>query len=147
MRLLEKYAVVCGGGFNHRFGLYDMVIIKDNHMKICKKEKLPIVEIIASVKRKIPHGTKVEIEASDLRDIKFATAPGVDIVMLDNMNLKTLRRAVKIIRALKKDIIIEISGNVNLKNITKIAKLDVDRISIGKITHSAPSIDFSLEVV
>ncbi|MDI6641898.1 MAG: carboxylating nicotinate-nucleotide diphosphorylase [Elusimicrobiota bacterium] len=147
LRLLEKYAVSCGGGFNHRFGLYDMVIIKDNHIKICKKEKLPIVEIIASVKRKIPYGTKLEIEINDLRDIKFALQGAVDIIMLDNMDLKTLRRAIKIIRAIKKDVIIEVSGNVNLKNITKIAKLDIDRISIGKITHSAPAVDFSLEVI
>jgi len=147
LRILEKYAVKCGGGKNHRMGLYDMVIIKDNHIRLCKKRRIPIVHILDSFKGAVTRGTKIEFEAQNLRDVELALQSDVDIIMLDNMEYKTLKRAVKIIRKSKKDVLIEISGGITLKNVERIANLKPDIISVGGITHSIPAIDFSLEIV
>ena len=143
MRVLEKYAVSMGGGCNHRMGLWDQVLIKDNHL------------ILSSIgdavkKAKARHYKNVEIEVDDLGGFKFALEAGADIIMLDNMKLEDVRKAVRIRTKndKKKKIrtMLEYSGGVNLENVRRIANTGVDRISVGFLTHSAPSIDFSLEI-
>ena len=146
LRMLDKYAVVCGGGVNHRMGLYDMALVKDNYISIYHNSKIPLYQLISSLKSKLPYGTKIELEADNIRDVELGLTQQVNIIMLDNMDIKTLKKAVKIIRKSKKPVEIEVSGRVNLKNIERIARLGVDRISIGEITHSAPAADFSLEI-
>jgi len=147
LRVIEKYAVRCGRGHNHRMNLSEMVLIKDNHIKICRNEKLPLGQLISFMRGKIPRGTRIEIEVQNLRQLDFALKNPPDIIMLDNMDFKTLQKAVGVIRKSGHDIEIEVSGRVNLKNIERIARLKVDRISTGEITHSAPAMDFSLEII
>ncbi len=146
-RSLEKYAVKLGGGTNHRFGLDDMILIKDNHIQAAGS----ITEAVKLASQKNKRNVPIEVETQNLREVKEALKAGVDFIMLDNFSLKNLKLAVKIIRDLerknKKKIKIEASGNVNLENVKKIARTGVDLISVGKITHSAPALDFSLKLV
>lgn len=139
LRVLEKYAVRMGGGFNHRFGLYDAVLIKDNHIELSGSIK----KAVENVKGKTSHTTRIEVEARSLKEVKDALQSGVDIIMLDNMDLETTRKAVKLIKG---KALIEASGNINLDNVRKIAETGVDLISIGALTHSAPAVDISLEI-
>ncbi len=146
-RSLEKYAVRMGGGVNHRFGLYDMILIKDNHIKAAGS----ITEAIKLARQKNKKRLPVEVETKNLTEVKAALKTEVGFIMLDNFSAKNLKLAVKIIRDFekkgKKEIKIEASGNVNLKNVKKIAQSGVDFISVGKITHSTPALDFSLKLV
>lgn len=149
LRLLEKYAVRCGGGVNHRIGLYDQVLIKDNHLAVicarCGEEGL--VAELKRVRREIPPDILMEVEASDLREVKAAAEAGADIVMLDNMTLDAMREAVALVKARGgRPPILEASGGVNLGTVKAIALTGVDRISVGALTHSAPSVDISLEI-
>jgi nicotinate-nucleotide pyrophosphorylase (carboxylating) len=139
LRVLEKYAVRMGGGFNHRFGLYDAVLIKDNHIELSGSIK----KAVENVKGKTSHTTRIEVEARSLKEVKDALQSGVDIIMLDNMDLETTRKAVKLIKG---KALIEASGNINLDNVRAVAKTGVNLISIGAITHSAPAVDISLEI-
>lgn len=147
LREMEKYAVKTGGGHNHRMGLYDMVLIKDNHLKLIKQTE--IIKLIESVRRKIPKNTKIEIEVETLDELKNVYDCKADIIMLDNMNPAKLKKAVEWIKKQKKSKkpLLEASGNVNLLNVKEIAKTGVDFISIGEITHSAPALDISLEII
>lgn len=155
LRYLEKYAVSCGGGYNHRMGLYDMVLIKDNHWRIAgarPRERAPSGWNLQEIKKKIPPGMKVEVEVNNLRQLKGILAMDVDIIMLDNMRLPMLKKAVRMVevagdRKGAKSPAIEVSGRINLNSIKQIAHLGVDRISVGEITHSARALDISLEVV
>ncbi|MBU0952519.1 MAG: carboxylating nicotinate-nucleotide diphosphorylase [Elusimicrobia bacterium] len=147
LRVLEKYAVICGGGVNHRMGLYDMALVKDNYISIYRYGRIPSYQLISSLKSKLPYGMKIEFEADNMRDVELAAANNVNIIMLDNMDIKTLKKAIKFIKKSKKNIEIEVSGRVNLKNVARIAKLGADRISVGEITHSSPAVDFSLDIV
>lgn len=146
-RSLEKYAVKIGGGTNHRFGLDDMILIKDNHIKAAGS----ITEAVKLAKQKNKRNVPIEIETKNLREVREALKAGVNFIMLDNFSLKNLKLAVIIIRNFekksKKKIKIEASGNVSLKNVRKIAQTGVDLISVGKITHSAPALDFSLKLI
>jgi nicotinate-nucleotide pyrophosphorylase (carboxylating) len=142
LRTLEKYAVKTGGGNNHRFGLYDGILIKDNHIKIAGG----ITQAVKEVQQNLPTRMKVEVETKNLDEIKEAVELGVDIIMLDNMNLELIHEAVKIIKESKKDILIEASGKINLDNVIQIAAAGVDIISIGALTHSAKALDLSLEI-
>lgn len=143
LRLLEKYAVACGGGNNHRIGLYDMILVKDNHLKLVDSWEL----IVDRLKLK-PKGMKVEIEADTLAQVKeILKARITDIILLDNMSIATLKKAIKYIRQTSPRTLIEISGGVTLQSVKQYAKLGVDRISIGALTHSAPALDISLEIV
>ena len=146
LRELEKYAVSIGGGFNFRIGLWDGVMIKDNHldgMRV-KGEGRGVKDIRDSVMMFKNRGYKnVEVEVESIAEFKEALEAEADIIMLDNMKVEDIRKAVKLKGA---NVILEASGGVSLENIKKIAKTGVDRISIGELTHSAPSIDFSLEV-
>jgi nicotinate-nucleotide pyrophosphorylase (carboxylating) len=139
LRALEKYAVVVGGGRNHRFGLYDAVLIKDNHIEIAGGVK----KAIMAARHQIPHTMKVEVEVESLEQIDEALEVKADIIMLDNMTPELMREAVEKIagRAL-----IEASGGVTEETIVDIAKTGVDYISIGALTHSIRSLDISLDI-
>ena len=136
LREFEKYAVRVGGGFNHRFGLYDMVMLKENHIRA-------VGSITAAVNRIRKHTTsyKIEVEVTNLRELEEAAKCGVDRIMLDNMSLSEMREAVKKISGKVK---LEASGNVTLETIGKIAETGVDFISSGSLTHSYKSFDISL---
>lgn len=145
MRYLEKYAVRMGGGYNHRFGLYDGILIKDNHIKAAGGIKEAIGNIKKS--RAFHHLLKIEVEVKDINEVKEALEAGADVIMLDNMDLEKITKAVKIIREKKPWILIEASGNVNLGNVRRIAETGVDFISLGMLTHSAEAADISLKIV
>lgn len=138
LRGLEKYAVRTGGGFNHRFGLYDMVLIKDNHVD----EAGGVAQAVKKARRK-NKGVPVEVEARTYGEAKNAVDSKADIILLDNMGVKELKRAIGVIGKMAK---IEISGGVNLKNVRQLAGLGVDRISVGMLTHSPGTLDFSLKI-
>jgi nicotinate-nucleotide pyrophosphorylase (carboxylating) len=141
-RRFEKYAVKCGGGKNHRIGLFDMVLIKDNHLVALRNEKPNAIAAAVMRARKKYPSLKVEVEADTLAQVAQAVEAKADIILLDNMPLKTLRAAVKIVggRALT-----EASGGVNLKTVGAIAATGVDYISVGAITHSARAVDIGLD--
>lgn len=139
LRVLEKYAVCVGGGYNHRFGLFDGILIKNNHLKIAGS----ITRAVQKARKNISPMIKIEVEVEDLTGVEEALAAGVDIIMLDNMAPEVMHQAVKIIdgRALT-----EASGRVSETNILEVAKSGVDFISVGAITHSARALDISLSV-
>lgn len=141
LRDLAKYAVRCGGGFNHRMGLYDAALIKDNHWVHSRN----LARSVMRLRRRKP-GLAVEIEAATLAQVRRALDAEADMILLDNMSRSMLRRAVALIRAASRETLIEISGGVTLGNIRALAKLEPDRISIGRLTHSAPALDMSLEI-
>jgi nicotinate-nucleotide pyrophosphorylase (carboxylating) len=142
LRKLEKYAVLCGGGHNHRFGLFDGVLIKDNHIVAAGGIK----NAIGSVRKKMPHNLKIEVEVADITQLNEAIRAKADIIMLDNMDIDMIREAVLIVKSNSEDILIEVSGNVRYDRLEEICKSKVDIISVGELTHSISSIDFSLEL-
>lgn len=139
LRLLDKMAVKTGGGFNHRMGLYDAVLIKDNHITAAGSVTKAVKDQKKSLNKKI----KIEVETKNLDEVKEALKSGVDIIMLDNMGIAEMKKAVKIVRGRA---LLEASGNVNLKRVSKIAGVGVDLISVGEITHSARAADISLKI-
>jgi nicotinate-nucleotide pyrophosphorylase (carboxylating) len=141
-RRFEKYAVACGGGRNHRIGLFDMVIIKDNHLAALQNEKPNAVAAAIQLARKKFPKLKVEVEADTLEQVAQAADAGVDIILLDNMTPEQLRQAVKIAKGRAKT---EASGGVNLGAIRAIAGSGVDFISVGALTHSARAVDIGLD--
>ena len=142
MRKLEKYAVVCGGGFNHRFGLFDGILIKDNHIIAAGGIK----NAVAMARKGTPHQLNIEVEVKDFDELKEAISCKADIIMLDNMDIENINKAVKLIRDKLGDLaIIEVSGGVNLDSLEDICKAGIDIVSVGALTHSAPAADFSLE--
>jgi len=147
LRELEKYAVNVGGGCNHRMGLYDGIMIKDNHLAGLRYQvkSLKLQNIKDSVMKFKSRGYKnIEVEVENLAEFREALESGADIIMLDNMKPEEIKKAVKLKKGSK--VILEASGGIGLENVKKIARTGVDRISVGKLTHSAPSIDFSLEI-
>jgi len=139
LRFLEKYAVRVGGGYNHRFALYDAVMIKDNHIKGAGG----IAQAVAAARAAIPHTMTIEVEAESLEQVREALEAGADIIMLDNMSNEQMVEAVQLIdeRAL-----VEASGGVNLETVGAIAKTGVDIISVGALTHSVKAFDISLDL-
>ena len=139
LRQIEKYAVRMGGGRNHRFGLFDGILIKDNHIKAAGG----ITKAVESARRKARHLPKIEVETGNLDDVREALSAKADTIMLDNMPVEIMREAVKLIagRAL-----VEASGNVTLDTIRAIAETGVDFISVGSLTHSAPAADISMKI-
>lgn len=139
LRMLEKYAVRVGGGHNHRFNLADGILIKDNHIAACGSISLAVDRVRAVA----PHTIRVEVETDTLEQVRECLDCGVDIIMLDNMTLDEMREAVSLIegRAL-----VEASGGVNLDTVRDIAETGVDLISVGRLTHSAPACDISMEL-
>lgn len=138
LRVLEKYAVTCGGGYNHRFNLSDGIMLKDNHISVCGGIK----NAVTLVREKSSFIRKIEVETESLDMVKEAIETGVDIIMLDNMDLETAKKAVDMIG---NNAITEFSGNVSLKNIEEIGKLGVDYVSVGALTHSYSVLDFSMK--
>jgi len=138
LRNLEKYAVKMGGGENHRLNLSEMVLIKDNHLRIIGS----ISEAVLLAKKKIKPGIKIEVEATCLEEVKEAVNSGADIIMLDNMPLNKVKEAVDWVRG---RVLIEVSGNVTLSDAERIAQIGVDFISVGSLTHSYKSLDISME--
>ena len=138
LRVLEKYAVRCGGGRNHRFGLYDAVMIKDNHIAAAGG----VAQALAAAKSACGHMVKVEIEVDTLEQLETALAGGADVVLLDNMSTDDLKRAVEVNQGRA---ILEASGNITLDTVRAIAETGVDVISSGWITHSAPTLDLGLD--
>ncbi len=139
LRLLEKYAVKIGGGENHRIGLYDMILIKDNHITSAGGISSALKIVLMDKKE-----FKIEIETKNLKEVKESLNFRVNRIMLDNFKLKDLKKAVKLIRSKDKKVEIEASGRVNLKNVRKIALSGVDYISVGALTHSVKPLDLSL---
>ncbi len=139
LRYLERYAVRVGGGYNHRFGLYDAVLIKDNHIAVCGG----ITSAVHRAKRALPHTMKVEVECTTLQQVVEAMEAGADIVLLDNMTPEQMREAVQLAKG---RVLLEASGGVRLDTVRQIAETGVDAISVGAITHSAPAIDIKLEL-
>ena len=138
MRIFEKYAVRVGGGYNHRYNLSDAIMLKDNHIDAAGS----ITEAIKLAREYSPFIKKIEIEVEDLKGVEEAIKAGADIIMLDNMDIETTKKAIKIIN---KQAIIECSGNVDITNINRFKGLEIDYISSGSITHSAKILDLSLK--
>jgi nicotinate-nucleotide pyrophosphorylase (carboxylating) len=142
MRLLEKYAVSMGGGRNHRFNLSDGMLIKDNHLATLRAHGMTLQEIVNKAKVSAPEGIKVEVEVTNLKEVREAVAAAADIIMFDNMSPSQMRAAVKIVPASIKT---EASGNITLKKVRAVAETGVNFISIGALTHSSKALDISLE--
>jgi nicotinate-nucleotide pyrophosphorylase (carboxylating) len=140
LRILDKYAVFIGGGVNHRFGLYDGVLIKDNHIKFAGC----ISRAVRIIRERAAKGIKIEVETSTLDEVKEAFEAGADIIMVDNMTVDKIKKAVELIKGRA---LIEASGGVTLENIRRIAETGVDFISVGSLTHSPRALDIALYVV
>jgi len=156
MRYIERYAVRVGGGKNHRFGLFDQVLIKDNHLAALRELKPNLKEVsiindsVHTAKKRAQKNVKIEVEVKNIAEFEEALSAGADIIMLDNMSIETIKEAVKIRNASDtkaRQVKLEASGGINLENVEEYAKTGVDRISVGALTHSASSLDFSLEVI
>lgn len=145
LRSLEKMAVQLGGGQNHRFGLSDGVLIKDNHIKAAGG----ITQAVVAARRLAPHLLKIEVECETLAEVREAVECGADVVLLDNMTVEVMREAVELIREVAPHVLIEASGSIgtNADRLVAIAATGVDFISLGALTHSAPRFDVSLEFV
>lgn len=141
MRYMEKYAVRMAGGYNHRSGLYDGILIKDNHIRVCGS----ISKAVAACK-KASHLLKVEVEVTTIDEVKEALAAGADVIMLDNMGIELMREAVSLIRSRDNGVLIEASGNVTVNSVRSIAETGVDLISSGAITHSSGAVDISMNI-
>lgn len=140
LRFFEKYAVRVGGGFNHRFGLFDGILIKDNHIQAARGIK----NAIKKAKEGSTHLLKIEVEVKNLKELQEALKSGADAIMLDNMSVKDMASAVKLTKGRA---ILEASGNINSKNVRRVAETGVDIISIGALTHSAVAVDISMELI
>jgi nicotinate-nucleotide pyrophosphorylase (carboxylating) len=138
LRSLEKYAVKMGGGKNHRLNLSEMVMIKDNHLKITRS----LSEAVRLARKKIKSGIKIEVETTNLEQVQEAVESGADIIMLDNMSLDRMK---KVVDWVKGKVPLEVSGNINIVKAKKIAQIGVDYISVGALTHSYKSLDISME--
>lgn len=156
-RYLEKYAVRIGGGVNHRMGLYDQILIKDNHLKAMGLEKengAAIGRLVKEAREQIENGALIEVEVEDLSQVRNMANAGADIILFDNMEPSKIRKAVDMVKEYEKNqssrtdkaILTEASGSITLQNVEEYAKAGVDRISIGAITHSARALDISFEI-
>lgn len=139
MRILDKMAVRDGGGHNHRMGLYDMVMLKDNHIKIAGG----IPKAVAAVKKNLPLSVKLEVETTNLDEVRQAVEAGADIIMFDNMDNETMARAVKLIAGRART---EASGNMSIPRLKDVAATGVDYISVGALTHSVKALDISMNI-
>jgi nicotinate-nucleotide pyrophosphorylase (carboxylating) len=139
LRTLEKYAVRMGGGMNHRIGLYDAALVKDNHIEATGS----IAEAVKAVRRHAPFMAKVEVEAANFQQVQEAIDAGADVIMLDNMTIAQMAEAV---RRVNKRAWVEASGGITLDSIRQVAETGVDFISSGALTHSAPVVDFNMKI-
>lgn len=141
-RYLQKYAVLCGGGVNHRFDLAQRILIKDNHLA---NNDLKIFDLVKKIKAKSKNKL-IEIECDQYSQVIEAIESQADIIMLDNMNVEQLQKSITVIRSRNPKIIIEVSGGINLSNIKNYRNLDIDCISIGSLTHSIKAVDIGLDI-
>lgn len=139
LRVLQKYAVTCGGGKNHRFNLSDAAMLKDNHIDACGS----ITKAVSTLRSKIGHTVKIEVETRNLDEVAEALATGCEIIMLDNMDCETMKKAVEMTSG---KALLEASGNITAETIRKVAETGVDIISIGALTHSVKAFDISLKI-
>ena len=142
LRVLDKLAVKHGGGTNHRMGLYDMAMIKDNHIKMAGG----ITKAVEQVRARIAEGIKIEVETTNLDEVKEAIAAGADIIMLDNMSNEAMAEAVATIKAADKGIKTEASGNMSIPRLIEVAATGVDYISVGALTHTVKAMDISMNI-
>lgn len=149
LRGLAKYAVVCGGGRSHRMGLYDAVLIKDNHLAPLPPDQLAnaLADMADRARQAVPPPTFIEVEVDTLDQLRHILPCGLDIILLDNMDPPTLIAAVALRNELAPNVLLEASGGVTLKTVKAIAQTGVDRIAVGAITHSAPALDIGLDLI
>ena len=143
LRNLEKQAVAAGGGANHRRGLGDGVLIKDNHVEALRGQGMSLGEIVGKARANAPHSLKIEVEIEDPNDVEEAISAGADILLLDNMSTADMSKAVKLAGG---RVLIEASGRVSLRNVREVAATGVDLISVGALTHSSRALDIGLEL-
>jgi nicotinate-nucleotide pyrophosphorylase (carboxylating) len=148
MRHLDKYSVRTGGGSNHRFGLFDMVLIKDNHIAVAGGIRIAVDKVVTYLGREDREKIKIEVECKSLDEVLEAIYTPVDIIMLDNMDIPDVENSVKAIHEANetngRTIRIEVSGNIDLSSVADYAKVGVDYISVGALTHSVNNHDFTL---
>ena len=142
MRVIDKLAVKHGGGTNHRMGLYDMAMIKDNHIKMAGG----IPKAVEQVRSKIDPSIKIEVETTNLDEVRQAIEAGADIIMLDNMSNDAMKEAVDVIKAASKGIKTEASGNMSIPRLIEVAATGVDYISVGALTHTVKAMDISMNI-
>lgn len=144
LRALEKWAVRLGGGHNHRFSLHDGILIKDNHLIVLAAQKVDLTQACLHARQQAPHGLRICVEVESLTQVKQALKGKADVLLLDNMLPEQVRQAISIIQGRA---LIEISGGITLNNVREMAKAGPDFISIGALTHSAPSMNLSMEII
>ncbi len=144
MRVLEKYAVRVGGAYNHRMGLYDGVLIKDNHIAACGG----ITKAIKHIRKNVSHLIKIEVEVSSLDEVKEAVEAGADVIMLDNMDFGRIKQSIECINGeyINGRALVEVSGRITIESLNLLADIGVDIISVGALTHSARSVDLSMRI-
>src|SRR5262249_6712716 len=144
-RALEKYAVRCGGGRNHRFGLYDDVLIKDNHLAWLASARDPLGQAIRAARAGAPPGTMVSVEVDTLEQLDRALQCAPDVILVDNLGPTALTEAVRRRNERAPGVLLEASGGITLATVAALARTGVDRISVGALTHSAPALDIGLD--
>lgn len=144
LRALEKWAVRIGGGHNHRFSLHDGILIKDNHLMLLAAQKINLTQACLRARQQAPHGLRICVEVETVTQVQQALKGKADVVLLDNMSPAQVRHAIGIIQG---QALVEISGGMTLNNVRAMAKAGPDFISIGTLTHSAPSMDLSMEII
>ncbi len=143
LRMLEKYAITVGGGYNHRKNLGDGILIKDNHIAALRRQGVGLAEVVRRARERAPHTLRIEVEVTTVEEAREALEGGPDIILLDNMGLETMRQAVAVIKG---KAVIEASGGITLTSVRAVAETGVDLISVGALTHSSKALDMSLEV-
>ena len=144
LRSLEKWAVRLGGGYNHRSSLHDGILIKDNHLMVLASKNVSLSQACRLAKQQAPHGLRISVEVESLEQVQEALRGRADVILLDNMSPSKIRQAVKMI---KNNAIVEVSGGVAMDNIRELANTGADIISIGALTHSAPAMDLSMDII
>ena len=144
LRVLEKWAVRLGGGYNHRSSLHDGILIKDNHLMVLAANNISLSQACQFAKQQAPHGLRISVEVESLAQVREALQGKADIILLDNMSPSKIQQAVKTI---KNQALVEVSGGITLHNIQDIAKTGIDIISIGALTHSAPAMNLSMDII
>jgi nicotinate-nucleotide pyrophosphorylase (carboxylating) len=144
LRALEKWAVRLGGGFNHRFSLHDGILIKDNHLMVLAANNISLSQACQLAKQQAPHGLRISVEVESLAQVREALHGKADIILLDNMSPSKIQQAVKTIKG---QALVEVSGGITLRNIQDIANMGIDIVSIGALTHSAPAMDLSMDII
>ena len=143
LRYLDKYAVRVGGGHNHRMNLADGVLIKDNHIELLRHRGMTLPGILEQAREKAPHTLKIEVEVTNLAELEEALEGGAHIIMLDNMSLEDMSKAVEMVGG---QALVEASGGITLENVAAVAETGVDLISVGALTHSVTALDISLDI-